>query len=185
MISSTIHRFLQHLYKHTRVFQSLKSLHILFHHLPPFWDHFMRAVNPWIIPCVEAICHSAPRGPLKAESAERDYKSRGLPRTYQMPWRYSEEPKPSGNKSCSSSVRLWSFSWDERKRIRHARPRSTCITPLDPWRRCESCPARCVNNWLTRRSEGWSWKLRKKITEWAAGFLSGAKVTGLVSYQCW
>ncbi len=115
MISSTIHRFLQHLYKHTRVFQSLKSLHILFHHLPPFWDHFMRAVNPWIIPCVEAICHSAPRGPLKAESAERDYKSRGLPRTYRMPWRYSEEPKPSGNKSCSSSVRLWSFSWDERK----------------------------------------------------------------------
>ncbi len=35
------------------------------------------------------------------------------------------------------------------------------------------------------KDEAENLNLRKKITEWAAGFLSGAKVTGLVSYQCW
>lgn len=84
----------------------------------------------------------------------------GCPGQYRMPWRSSEEPKPSGNKSCSSSVRLCSFSWDERKRSRHARPGSTCITPLNPWRSCGLCPARCGNNRLTRRREGGSWKLK-------------------------
>lgn len=92
--------------------RGLKSLHILFHHLPPFWDHFMRAVNPWIIPCVEAICRSAPRSLLKAERAEQDYKSHQLPGRCWIPWRSSKESKPSGNRSCTSFARLWSFFRD-------------------------------------------------------------------------
>lgn len=170
----------------------LKSLHILFHHLSPFWEHFMRAVYLWIIPCVEAICRSAPRSPLKAERAERDYKSRWLPRTCRMPWRSSEEPKPSGNRPCSSSVRLRSFSWDMWGTGVDTQGLEAPVSHL--WIHGETVDrdqpdVRMQIGQKKRRRRPTNKKLRNKITKKGAntgkGFLSGAKGTGLVSYQCW